>query len=285
MKLPAAYRSVTLDVEARHVPYPPLGFYSIAEHELGNGDCFGLYWPIGREDHEPIVAETFHDEWSIQPHFSSLDRFLAAVNHTEEQPERIHDQPSLRDDPASPAACLRAARSHLKSQDVGAATASLKQAVSILPEYTEAQSLLWAQYRRVGQTEAAIASAIQAIISPRSFGPTPTQIAAWLARQSACPLALASDPIWINREHLTLKFGGIKENSQYRILRDAIQRYLDQSAFVPALTLMQTYAELMSAETKSFQERNGFNTKDFVAWQRKVAESQHGKSRDVELPG
>src|ERR1700733_3825903 len=65
MRLPAAYRSVTLDVEPRHVPYPPLGFYSIAEHELGNGDCFGLYWPIGREDHEPIVAETFHDEWSI----------------------------------------------------------------------------------------------------------------------------------------------------------------------------------------------------------------------------
>jgi tetratricopeptide (TPR) repeat protein len=285
MKLPAAYKLVTLRVEAGGF-YPSLGFCTIQEHQLGNGDCFGLYWPVGREDLEPIVVETFHDEGLLTPQFSSLDRFLAAAKHTEEESEggAIIGTPSLEDDPLSPAACLDAARGHLKSQNVEAAIGCLGTAVSVLPEYTEAQCLLSAQHRRIGQHQAAIKSAIQAIISPPSFGTRPTQIAAWLARQSACPPALASDPIWLHRERLTLKFGGTKENSQYEILSDAIQRYLDQCAFIPALTLMQTYAELMSDQTISFRERYAFNVTEFVAWQREVAQSRYGKSRDLELP-
>lgn len=286
MKLPAAYKSVTLDVESQGGPYPALGFCRIAEHELGNGDCFGLYWPIGREDQEPIVVETFHDEGSLRPHFSSLDRFLAAAKRTEEDSDddAIIGTPSFHDDPLSPAACLDAARSHLKSQNAEAAIGCLETAVSVLPEYTEAQSLLSAQYRRVGRHQAAIKSAIQAIISPPSFGIRPTQIATWLGRQSTCPSDLAEDPVWLHRERLTLKFGGVKENNQYEILSDAIQRYLQQSAFVPALTLMQTYTELMSNETISFRERYAFNEIAFVAWQREVAESKYGKSRHLEPP-
>jgi hypothetical protein len=79
LKLPANFKSVTIDADRYDVPYPPLGFYAIAEHQLGNGDVFGLYWPIGNEDRDPIVAETYHDQWSIIPHFSSLERFLAAA--------------------------------------------------------------------------------------------------------------------------------------------------------------------------------------------------------------
>ena len=289
MKLPAAYKSVTLSAETYDVPYPPLGFYAIAEHGLGNGDTFGLYWPIGREDNEPIVAETYHDEWSIQPHFSSLERFLAVSARVDDVDDsmgddRVLERPSLQEDPQSPVACLLTAREHLKSQKIDAAIECLEAAVSILPEYRDAQALLCSQYRRVGKNDTAIKSAIQAIISPPCFGVSPVQSLQWLSRQSTCPAEISSDPIWLQRERLTLKFGGVKENYQYQILFGAIGQYLDRSAFLPAMTLMQAYAELMYRETVSFQERNNFNAKEFVAWQRNVAAAQYGKSRTLELP-
>lgn len=290
MKLPAAYKSITVCDEAYEAPYPPLGFCPIAEHQLGNGDTFGLYWPIGREDSEPIVAETYHDAWSIQPHFSSLDRFLAATANTDDLDGEYDDDslvgtPSLEEDPQSPAACLFAAREHLKSQGVDAAIACLETAVTLLPEYSEAQALLSAQYRRVGQMDAAIKSAIQAIISPPCFGPPPVQVMNWLSRQSSGPSDIESDPIWANRKRLTLKFGGVKNNDEYTILRDAIEQYLANSAFVPAMTLMQTYAQLMYSETGSFQERYGFVPKEFVSWQCDVADSLYGMSRQLDLSG
>lgn len=291
MKLPAAYNSVTLYNDAYEVPYPPLGFCPIAEHQLGNGDTFGLYWPIGREDCDPIVAETYHDEWSIQPHFSSLDRFLvaAAISDDSDDDDEYDDDslvgtPSFDEDPQSPAACLFAAREHLKSQNVNAAIECLETAVTVLPEYSEAQALLCTQYRRVNQNDAAIKSAIQSIISPSCFGAPPLQIVNWLSRQSSTRREIESDPIWINRGRLTLKFGGVKENDEYQILRDAIDQYLANSAFIPAMTLMQTYAQFMYSETVSFQERYGFDAREFVSWQRDVAASQYGKSRILELP-
>jgi hypothetical protein len=290
VKLPTAYKSVTLYDDAYEVPYPPLGFCPIAEHQLGNGDTFGLYWPIGREDCDPIVAETYHDEWSIQPHFSSLDRFLATAANIDPDADDEYDDdsfvgtPTFDEDPQSPAACLFAAREHLKSQNVDAAIASLEVAVSVLPEYSEAQALLCGQYRRVGNNDAAIRSAIQSIISPSCFGAPPVQIVQWLSRQSSGPAEIESDPIWLNRERLTLKFGGVKENDEYKILRDAIDQYLADSAFVRAMTLMQTYAQLMYSETVSFQERYDFDPKAFVSWQREVAATQYGKARILELP-
>ena len=67
------------------------------------------------------------------------------------------------------------------------------------------------------------------------------------------------------------------------ILRNSIDRYLEVSAFVPALTLMQTYAELMYSETVSFQERYGFNAKTFTSWQREIAMTLYQKSRTLDL--
>lgn len=281
MKLPNNVDSVTLSHDGYDVPYPPLGFHSIAEHQLGNGDTFGLYWPIGREDSNPIVAETYHDEWSIQPHFSSMERFLAAAQGDDFDEDDFPETPSVDQDPESPAACFLAARNELKLQNVDAAIGHLKTATSILPEFTEAQALLCTQYRRIGDTDAAIKAAVQSIISPSCFGSRPVQIAKWLASQSICPREFESDPIWINRERLNLKFGGVKENKQFKILRGAIDDYLGSSNYVSAMTLMQTYAELMYSETVSFQERHNFNAAEFVAWQKDVARSEYGHARNL----
>jgi hypothetical protein len=286
MKLPASYKSVTLCRSYYEGPYPPLGFCPIVEHQLGNGDVFGLYWPVGREDHDPIVAETYHDDQSIQPQFSSLERFLTAGT---KQGNDFDDNghvapPTFEEDPRSPVACLRAARNHLQGQNVEAAIKCLETAVSVLPEYTDAQALLCSQYRRVGKSDAAIRSAIQAVISPPCFGDRPLQLLQWLSRQSSCPTECESDPIWINRGRLTLKFGGTKENEQCNLLREAIDHYLDSANFIAGMTLMQTYAELMYSETKSFQERNGFDVETFIFWQRDVAATRYGKSRTLVLP-
>jgi tetratricopeptide (TPR) repeat protein len=281
MKLPAAYKSVTIDAHGFDTPYPPLGFYAIAEHQLGNGDIFGLYWPIGREDHDPIVAETYHDQWSVTPQFSSLERFLALAGDDD---DAFVETPALSEDSQSPVACLNAARESLKLQNVDRGIDHLKAALSVLPEYTDAQSLLCAQYRRIDQRDAAIKSALLAIISPPSFGIVPSQLLAWLASQSTHDSEIQTDPIWINRKRLTLKFGGVKENDDYRILEDAINQYLDLSGFIPAMTLMQTYAELMYRETVSFRERNRFDVRDYLRWQREVAATRYGKSRSLVLP-
>ncbi len=284
MKLPAEYKSISL-YTIETCGYPPLGFCPFWEHEYGNGDLFGLYWPIGFEDRDPIVAEIAHDSWAFLPSFSSLERFLAAVQLDEEDDDEwVDTPPTLEFDPLSPLACLQAARSHLKSQNVGAAVECLETAARVLPEYTEAQALLCSQYRRLNRHDDAVRAAIQAIISPPSLGGVPSDIAQWLARQSACPAELETDPIWISRKQLTLNFGGVKENAEYAVLRSAIDAYLQQSAFIPAMTLMQTFAEYMTGETISFKERQGFDGEEYVAWQLDVAATQYGKSRLVELP-
>ncbi len=278
MHLPTAIESITVNPEVWEVPYPPLGFYAFAEHQLGNGDVYGLYWPIGHEDREPIVGETYHDEWSLKPHFSSLDRFLAAAGDDDD----AHvDPPDPTADPESPTGCVQRAREAVKTNNVEGAIRSLEAAISLIPEYAEAQSLLFAQYRRLRQDADAIRAAIQAIISPPCFGLVSPQLTVWLSRQTSCPPDLESDPIWNARSRLSLKFGGVKQNDDYVILRAAIEQYLDESAFVKAMTLMQKYGEHMHSETVSFQERYGFVAKEFVEWQRKVATSEYGTAREL----
>lgn len=295
MRLPPQWKQVTLNPAGYETTYPPFGFYSFSEHELGNGDTFGLYWAIGREGEEPIVAETYHDEWSLQPHFSCLERFLsaaekAASEEAEEEGEPLESLkglvhvrgPTIEEDDHSPVACLQSARDRLQQQDVGRAIEYLERAVTVLPEYGEAQALLSAQYRRVDQPEKAVRAGIQALISPPCFGGDPTRVAGWMRRQRACPDDLEADPIWTHREALTGRFGGTKENDQFAIFRSAIDTYLDQGEVVRAMTLMQSYADRMGRETHSFQERHGFVVSEFLAWQREVADL-HGRSRLLEL--
>ncbi len=258
-------------------PYPPLGFIPFSDNELGNGDTFGLYWPIGRETQEPIVVETWHDSWAIQPAYSSLASFLKAVQSA---PDDFPEPPTLFEDPDSPSACFIAAK---ESQEIEAAIAHLEKATAILPEYTDALALLWAQYVRVGRIEEAIEVSLRAIISPPCFGARPLKALRWLCGvQSSSPL-VKEDPIWLARNELKFSFGGKKENSDFPVLLNAIHSYLAQSQFLKASTLMQTYAELMSAETVSFRERYGFIPDAFIAWQIETSSKHATGSRAVRI--
>lgn len=277
MLRPNAFDEVTLHKDWVHTqPYPPLGFFPFVEHELGNGDCFGLYWPIGREEFEPLVVETWHDEWAVQPSYSNLHSFLV---NTADIGDEYPEPPLITDDEFSPKACFLAAKEQVNAQNIQGAIDMLERALSVLPEYTDALTMLWGQYLRVGRTDDAARVAVQAIISPPSFGQRPLKPLRWLC--TAASLEFQSDPIWASRTKLKMVFGRNKENSDYSILLEAIQEYLQQKEFVRAAVLMQTYAELMSSETTAFQSRYGFETSKFLAWQIDVSKNLAGGPRNV----
>ncbi|MDO8072036.1 tetratricopeptide repeat protein [Janthinobacterium sp. SUN176] len=286
MQLPASLTHISAEQDWQHTTaYPPLGFTPFSEGALGNGDTFGLYWPIGREASEPIVVETWHDEWRLQPNFSSLAAFLrahAAAGDAEDEDEVGYvAPPTLADDPASPRAAFLAAKEHIAQRNPDAAIALLEAALALLPEYTDALVLLHGQYVRAGRIDEAVKVAIQAIISPPSFGGPPLKALQWLRTQPVPDGEI--DPIWRACGQLSFNFGGSKDNADYPVLLAAIDTYLEQGNYRCASTLMQTYAELMSAETVSFQERHAFEPAAFIARQLAVSVMLPQGSRDPAL--
>jgi len=106
----------------------------------------------------------------------------------------------------------------LASMVSGLATPSLNasvQAVEIVPQYTDAQALLAAVCRRLGQNEEAMRAAVQAIISPPCLGTRPVQLLRWLQSLAKAPEDLERDPIWRARQRLRLVFGGAQSNDDY----------------------------------------------------------------------
>ena len=278
MQLPANIHLISLDQNWQHQrPYPPLGFTPFHEAALGNGDSFGLYWPIGREASEPIVVETWHDEWRIAPQFSSLAAFLRSLALAQDE---YVDTPALADDPASPLAAYLAAKAAIAQQHLAQAISLLETALAILPEYTDALSLLHGLYVRTGRNEEALQLALRALVAPPSFGGPPLKALQWL-RSQPMPDAGRIDPIWRICGQMSFSFGGRKENGDYPLLAAAIESYLEQGELIAASTLMQTYAELMSAETVSFQERYGFDQAAFIARQINVSAQLAQGGRDA----
>ncbi len=276
MRLPTLVHKVGFNYKWEHDrPYPPLGFRPFKKGSWGNGDSFGLYWPIGREDQEPLVAEMWHDNWIIQPVYSSLECFLALPRKAYTEP------PTLSADPHSPLALCEAARGHIRLQATDEAIQLLEAATNILPEYTEALSWLWEQYARQRRTNEAILIALRTLRSPPSFESNNRKIKVlrWLQKQPANPL-VDDDPLWRVRNELKLVYGGSKGNSDYALYLSIIQAYIEASHYVEASTLMQTYAELMYRETVSFQERNNFDKLTFLAWQKEISGQLTNGPRD-----
>jgi tetratricopeptide (TPR) repeat protein len=279
MHFPAEASRVSLQKTYKpNGPYPPIGFLPFSDHNLGNGDTFGLYWPVGRESQPPLVAEIWHDNWALVPHFSSLGRFLEATANLEEESGYV-PSPSLSHDPESPRSCLEGAKEKLGQQQLDEAVGFLETAVAVLPEYTEAHALLCLQYRRLKREDDAIRAAVKAIISPPCFGGRPVQLLRWFSTLTSCPAEINANPIWQHRQELKLRFGGEKLNDDYSILYAAIEYYVSEHMAAEAVTLNQTYGELMVRETVSFQERHGFVLADFVPTQAKLGASLLGKSR------
>ena len=249
--------------------YPPRSFAAFEDFAVGNGDLFGLYWPIGLEDREPLVCEIFHDSWSIVPAFSYLDAFLKQTGGLDE--DGFPDAPSLEDDPHSPHACLTASREAAAQGKVEEACALAKRAIEYFPEHTAALAVLSAQCLRLGQHDEACRYAVRAVRSPPCFGDRTglDRTWRWLSRQAQGPDDLAGDPIWLGRAALTAPpCGGTKQNDVYLALAGAAEGYTARGEVEAALSLWQAYAEFMSGETVSFRERYGITPEQHQQRQR-----------------
>lgn len=88
--------------------YPPPGYLAWNRPEVGNGDTFGFYWPIGREDGPPLVCTIEHDAWALRPLASSL---AAAVRlHVTAWPDHGDEWAELAEDFGVPLADARMRR-------------------------------------------------------------------------------------------------------------------------------------------------------------------------------
>lgn len=301
MRLPTAYVKLverwgeSQDTAIEPLPdyavvYPPVGFLRWSIGSLGNGDDYGYYWPVGREDADPLVALMSHDCRALNPIASSIEGLAqlrtcqdvsaffragaAPENVDEEEPTDFSERLHL--DERSPYLLVANGDIALGANDLDRAESLYLKAVEALPEYTAAHYGLVVLYRRRRQIAEAIQWMVEAIRLPLSFRgasfwsstylPTDQvnrhdyrrKCLVWL--QQARPgqaATVASDPLFQARERLTFAYG-VTTNDDYLIYDEAIERYIQQGQAVNAVKLALTYGELMEGETTPFQERYGF---------------------------
>ena len=271
MKAPSQIKALSLagaDVGTGGI-YPPLGFHPVWDAELGNGDYFGLYWPYGRENCEPIVCDMLHDEWSIEVAFSSVAVFLEwlAVNDHERGDVEVED-------PGSISRRFRRAKS-LLGNEPEAAVSALREICEAFPESAKYWYTLATQLRRIGDTAGSHRAAVRAFTANWAFGMPPNGTLRLLQNARGH----IGDPLVDRSEHLSMSYGGTKENSNYEILGECIKSYLSSPSPVAGLLLNQNYGYMMLSETTSFQDRYGFDPDRWVEEHSQLCLHHLGDSR------
>ena len=189
-------------------PFPPNGFTVLTDAAYGNGDCFGLYWPIGQEHKLPIVCETYHDEWRIVPAFSSIKKFEEWLEVNDDDP---HENGISIEDQDFAANLFRVARKCLSTGRLDDALPLLQRATEQLPEVSEYWLALAIQYRRCKKTEAAAQAALNAYLGNWAFGVPDNKVIHLLSQAADVP-NFQDDPViqCIKEQGLDLSFGGTK---------------------------------------------------------------------------
>ncbi|POP47888.1 tetratricopeptide repeat-containing protein [Superficieibacter electus] len=262
MKLPPLSHSLSIEIDTLCAgPFPPCGFLPLNEGALGNGDCFGLYWLLGKENNDPIICELYHDEWRLVPAFSSVAKFREWLNVNDDDPWENNIE---IDDRHFAPAHFTLAKKYLATGDLDHALPHLINATTKLPEVSEYWLTLAGQYRRCREDIAAAEAALNAWLSNWAFGMPDNKVIQMLTQAAKLP-EFREDPVVrrIAAKEMDLNFGGVKENSNYLMMQDCIDVYFAQNKPLLALALLQNYAYLMTGETTAFQERYGFNLNEW----------------------
>ena len=165
MRAPAGFDKLSVIFrEMSRGPYPPAGFLPVWDAELGNGDYFGLYWPLGRENHEPIVCDMHHDCWGLEPVFSSAERFIAWLELNE---GRRGD--AKVDDPEFAPECYEQAKLQIGRGNAQDAIRHLRRACEWVPA-CDYWFTLSGQLQRIGELDESIEAALRAFRSGWHFG-------------------------------------------------------------------------------------------------------------------
>lgn len=259
MRLSGQFNQLNFDSGVACGPYPPQGFVPIAEGALGNGDCFGLYWPLGREEDAPFVCEMFHDEWRMELRHSSLEVFSRWLELNEGE----YGESEVEDD-GSPNMQLEQARAHVLAGRVAEAIPLLRAACEAFPELQKGWSLLAAQCLRTGDRDGAIAAARSAVLANWTFGiPEPSVLR--ILRSAPA----GDDSVIAMVQRMGFTFGGAKANPDYALMEACIDQSWADGDTMTALRLSQNRCYQLSGETVSFQEREGFN---LLRWRTAFAE-------------
>ncbi|MFM2478636.1 tetratricopeptide repeat-containing protein [Celerinatantimonas sp. MCCC 1A17872] len=258
MKIPQAIKALSLVKEPSLGPYPPLGFIAVADAELGNGDYFGLYWPLGKENSEPVVCDMIHDESMLSLEFSNVDVFVKwlELNDYERDEQEV-------DDDACASTIFHKAQQLYRNNSVEPAIELLEQACHCFGEISEYWFALATQSRRIGNDERAAQAALKAFQANWMFG-CPEQGVIAMLKNPRYQEYLQGDPVISRMAQMEFDFGGQKHNPIYPLLKECVNDYFNANQPVQALLLYQNYAYMMRAETSSFQERYEF---DLSSWQ------------------
>jgi len=281
MKLPQNISDVSIVSCEYQYSHVPLGFCDISECELGNGDCFGLYWPIGQENKEPIMCEFLHDEGRLHPVFSSLERFIKCAELVDFEWFDASSQEFI--DYSSPRSLFVEAKALQRPETLSESVQILQTLIKYFPEYTDANNLLAKSFRLENKNEEALLAAMQALISPPCFGLVDVHVIHQIQSFDGEAPRCKNNPLFIKRQAIDWNFGGKKTNDTYSIMLDAIAFYENENDFISASSLAQTYAQYISSETISFQERYGFNNIDFIARQKTIASHLPAGGRTLRL--
>jgi hypothetical protein len=289
MHFPDRYFSLDLDLPQdeeglirleRFYAFPPFGYVILHLFDIGNGDSAGFYWPIGREDREPLVCDSMHDGWYIEPTATNMEAFaqLRACEGWDSQEEEIawiaqrlgfdvlpvtEDSTEAADLPVDlleqcPARLAKVAEEALKIGNVPEAERQARQALHLLPEFTEARFLLAKCLRRDRRLEEAVPEMLETFRSPACFGNGRADCLRWLQQiADESPAAQVDDPLWRRRREITLATG-VKNNADFDLYEEIIEEYLSLGQGAKAVGLRQTVGDLYARETVSFRERYGY---------------------------
>ena len=262
--------------------YPLPGFnLTFSFFQAGNGDGVGFYWPIGKENQEPILCDYYHDDNSLIPLASSLEGLikikvaegaydpddddyqtcqeiagqLGFVLPSAGEDEQLSPNMKLSLDSNSPLALKDVAAHLLKAGELELASAHLEHALQVLPEYTEALFMLGSLYRRQRKLPEAAQKMVEVLTAPFCFGGDREKALHSIKRlRNEDYPELESDPLWSQRHKLTFT-AGVKYNDDFNIYEEAIVEYLRQGKGILAVRLRVLIGELMWNETISFRER------------------------------
>ena len=232
--------------------YPPPGYVEIEGSEVGNGDSWGWYVAVGRENAQPVLCTTTHDAFAVLPVACTPAAWPPAADVDVDDPEEL-----LALDPRSPLGLVLAARAAVGS---AAVERLIRPALELLPEYADAWLEVAVALRRQRRQAEALEAMLQAFTAPLAFGShgVRERCFQWLRRAPDAALPGERDPIWLRRRELTLA-QAVRWNDDYVHYGEAVEAYHELGWGVRAVRLRMLIGELMSLETVSFQERYGWS--------------------------
>ncbi|WP_425615099.1 hypothetical protein NA78x_004990 [Anatilimnocola sp. NA78] len=316
MKMPSQYNDDLLGLEgqwqypdgtdrrvvAHSVVYPPNGFLPFLD--LGTGDYFGYYWPLGKESEEPLVAFSSHYAHSLIPEYSNLsnaakcklakgasrndhefrDVLLAAglpepsIDFREIVQSEDHGR-LLALDPHSPFHHCAYANQLVVRNELEQAEIHYRQAVELLPEYGVAHFGLGYLLRRTRRMPQAAVHLRAALVSPITFW----GYSYW--RGHALPGDFCNDwprkallwlqqlrelPIELRDDPFLARIKELKLTSgqaaddDLPILRQIVDEYITRRQWFDAVMLWTNLGDRASAETTSFRERHRLTARSFA---------------------